>query len=187
VDEAERIARGPTTRPVVLAAHDPRWAEDARRYADAIALALGEASVTVHHIGSTSIPNIDAKPIIDLMPIVSSLDAIDARRAALEAIGYTWWGEFGLVGRRFCILETADGARRVHAHGYAAGDAAIARHLAFRDYLRAHPAEAHAYEIEKRRAAQIHPESSRAYTEEKSAFVRRTLEAALAWYGDGSR
>jgi GrpB-like predicted nucleotidyltransferase (UPF0157 family) len=180
--DARRIAAGPTTRPVVLAAHDPRWAEQARARARDIERALGDASIEIHHIGSTSIPGIVAKPIVDLMPVAVSLAAIDARRAALEAMGYEWWGEFGLVGRRFCLLEASDGTRLVHAHCYAAGDPAIRGHLAFRDYLRAHPDEARAYEIEKRRAAALHAESSRAYTEEKAAFVRQMLDAALRWW-----
>jgi GrpB-like predicted nucleotidyltransferase (UPF0157 family) len=178
----ERIARGPTTRPVVLVPHDPRWAAMAAERGAAITRALGDAIVTVHHVGSTSIPAIAAKPILDLVPVVTSLEALDARRSALEALGYAWWGEFGLLGRRFCILEAADGTRLVHAHCWAAGAPAIARHVAFREYLRAHPDEARAYEAEKRRAAAVHPESSRAYSEEKSAFVRALVDDAARWW-----
>ena len=147
---------------------------------DRIRKAAGATLLAVHHIGSTSIAGIVAKPTIDLLPVVDSLDALEARREQIEQLGYLWRGEFGIPGRRYCVLER-DGRRIFHVHFFARGNENIARHLAFRDYLRAHRDEALAYEAVKRAAAEAHPHNSLAYSEHKSAWIRACLERALAW------
>src|SRR5262249_45301363 len=126
---------------VELHPHDPAWAEGARREAARLTGAIGLAIVkTVHHIGSTAIPGIRAKPILDLMPIVCSLAALDDSRSVVEGLGYAWWGEYGLPGRRYCTLaDTATGRRRVQLHCYQERSLEVARHLAFRDHLRSRP------------------------------------------------
>ena len=158
---------------VVLSAHDPRWAERARQEEARLFGALGDVLICVHHIGSTAISGIDAKPIVDLMPVVTSLDAFDAAVGRVEALGYRVWGEAGIEGRRYCTINGAtDGRREVQAHVFAAASPHIGRHLAFRDYMRAHADEARAYQAEKRRARDLHPKDSHAYSEAKSAWVR---------------
>jgi GrpB-like predicted nucleotidyltransferase (UPF0157 family) len=167
--------------PMVLAAYDPAWPQMAAPHGERLAV-LGATLVAVHHIGSTSVPGLAAKPIIDLMPLVTSLAALDAARGRLEALGYNWHGEFGIAGRRYCTLCDALGNRIAHAHFFSADSPQVERHIAFRDYLRAHPAAARAYEREKRRARELHPDDSHAYTDEKAAWVRETEARALAWF-----
>ena len=176
----ETKSRRADATPVTLAPHDPQWAEQAAMECDRIRTAAGDTLVAVHHIGSTSIAGIVAKPTIDLLPVVDSLDALEARRGQIEQLGYFWRGEFGIPGRRYCVLER-DGRRIFHVHFFAGGSENIARHLAFRDYLRAHRDEALAYEAIKRAAAEAHPHNSLAYNEHKSAWIRACLERALAW------
>src|SRR5690606_8204860 len=95
----------PSPIRVELVPHDPAWARLARVEAVALHAALGDNLLAVHHIGSTAIAGIRAKPIVDLMPVVRAPTLLDASRAALEALGYRWWGELGLAGRRYCTRD----------------------------------------------------------------------------------
>ncbi|MDQ3037561.1 MAG: GrpB family protein [Myxococcota bacterium] len=90
---------------------------------------------------------------------------------------------WGLPGRRFCTLDDATtGARRVHVHAYADRHPEITRHLAFRDYLRAHPDVARAYDLEKARCRALHPLDSHAYSEAKGDWIVRVEHDAMRWY-----
>ena len=171
--ECERLA-------VRLVPPNAAWAAQAAAEGARLADAVGKALVVTHHIGSTAIPGIQAKPTIDLLPLVSSLAALDAREEAVRALGYDWRGEFGLPGRRFCSL-TQNGLRLFNAHFYADGAADVARHLAFRDYLRTHPDEARAYEAEKVRAAALRPDDVLAYNDQKNDWIKACEQRALAW------
>jgi GrpB-like predicted nucleotidyltransferase (UPF0157 family) len=168
-------------RAVELVPHDLAWAARATSEAQRLSGAVGDALITVHHIGSTSVPGIKAKPIVDLLAVVSDLAALDAREADVRALGYDWRGEFGIAGRRYCPLNDSGGKRVVHAHFFAEGSDEIARHLAFCRYLRAHPDEAQAYEAEKLRAVALHPDDSGAYTGEKGVWIKACEARALVW------
>ena len=166
--------------PVILAAYNPEWPLTAATHSERLR-ALGPNLVTVHHIGSTSVPGLVAKPIIDLMPVVTNLTRLDEQRQHVEALGYRWRGEFGISGRRYCILTDEVGVRSVQLHFFKAGSPHVERHIAFRDYLRAHPEEANAYAIEKRRAQNLHPTNSHAYADEKDKWIRVVEAKALIW------
>ena len=168
---------------VRLLPHDPRWAEQASVEASRILRAIWPSVNEMHHVGSTAVPGIAAKPIIDLVGVAPELATIEAARPKLEALGYAWHGEYGLEGRRFCTLtDPASGLRRFHLHCYAVGDHSIRRHLAFRDYLRARPDQAEAYQAMKRGCAEKHPDDSHAYTECKDRWIKRVEADALKYY-----
>ena len=126
----------------------------------------------VHHIGSTAIGGIPAKPIIDLLAEAPCIEVLDGVRPAVAALGFAWHGEYGLAGRRYCTLsDAATGRRLVHLHGYAEGDPAVRRHVGFRDLLRADAALAEGYAREKARCAALYPWDSHAYTACKAGWI----------------
>jgi GrpB-like predicted nucleotidyltransferase (UPF0157 family) len=174
----------PPPIPVELREHNPSWADKAREEATRLTTAVGEVMIVVHHIGSTAIPYIQAKPILDLMPIVVSHAEFEKSRSTVERLGYAWWGEHGLSGRRYCSLDDPlTGHRTVQLHCYERDSPEIARHLAFREYLKTHRDLAREYEAEKCRCQTLHPFDAHAYTECKNAWIRRIEAAALLSVG----
>lgn len=173
----------PKSGPVRLVAYSESWPAFARGEAERLHAALDSILLDVHHVGSTAIPWISAKPIVDLIPVVRDLAALDAARERLETHGYAWWGEYGIAGRRFCTRNDADDGRRVvNAHFYAEGDPEIERHVAFRDYLRANPDVARQYETLKTELAARYRDDVAAYADAKTPWIRSIEPTALAYY-----
>jgi|HubBroStandDraft_4_1064222.scaffolds.fasta_scaffold37829_2 GrpB-like predicted nucleotidyltransferase (UPF0157 family) len=172
----------PQPMPVELQPHSQEWTRLAEIERGRLSDVLRTNLVAVHHIGSTAIPGICAKPVVDLIPEVLSLSRLDDERQQVCSLGYQWWGEHGLTGRRYCTLDDrGTGKRRVQLHCFVRGDAHIERHLAFRDYLRAHPEIAGEYEAVKIHARDLHPNDSSAYADEKSTWVSTIELLALEW------
>lgn len=166
---------------IAVLAHDPGWARKFECEAQLVRAALGSAVTAIHHIGSTAVPGIYAKPIIDMLVEVTSLQAVEQQAATLAAEGYEAMGEFGLPGRRYFRKDNAAGAREYQVHAYAVGSPELERHLAFRDYLRSHSDVAEEYSGLKRRLAKQYPSDIEAYMDGKDPFIKATEEAALAW------
>lgn len=179
-NECKEMMQQVLFEPVHLVPHDPKWEHQARLEGQRFGALLGDNLVSVHHIGSTSIPGIQAKPVLDLAPEVMDVTKLDALQPVLEAHGYEYWGEYGLPGRRFCPLHR-DGVRVANIHCYGTQTPELKRHLAFRDYLRAHPELAREYEAVKQRARDLHPLDVFAYNEEKNPWIRRVELRALDW------
>ena len=115
------------------------------------------------------------------MPVVTELTKLDDQRQSVEALGYRWHGEFGIPGRRYCTLANEVGLRIAQLHFFKTDSPHVERHIAFRDFLRAHPEEANAYAIEKRRAQNLRPTNSHAYADEKHKWIRAAETKALIW------
>lgn len=168
-------------RSVEVVPHDPRWRDAFEAEAKQVAAALGENAVAIHHAGSTAIPGIHAKPIIDLLVEVRDVAETDARSAAMASLGYQVMGEYGMPGRRYFRKDGADGTRTHHVHAFLAGSGEVERHLAFRDYLIAHPADARRYGELKRKLAAEHPRDADAYMDGKDGFIREMDRRAAEW------
>ena len=160
-------------RVVTVVPPDPAWPERFEHEARRLRVLFGDEVLAIHHVGSTSVPGLWAKPIIDLLPLVRSIARLDAFRPAAEAAGFTWRGEYGQPGR--CYLRTDD----LHVHIYEPGHAVVARNLAFRDHLRANAAARDAYAALKRDLAARFAHQRDAYQDGKSALIERILREAM--------
>ena len=164
---------------VTVVPPDPEWARKYRLEAEIVGRALAPVATAVHHIGSTAIPDIHAKPIVDMLVEVSSLDGVDDCVRAMEHVGYESMGEFGIDGRRYFRKDDANGAREYQVHAFAAGSPDVERHIAFRDLLRSRPDLARQYSDLKRSLAMQYPNDMNAYMDGKDAFIRQTERLAL--------
>jgi GrpB-like predicted nucleotidyltransferase (UPF0157 family) len=141
------MARPPEN--VTLVEYDPRWVDLAFAEAALIRKALG--AVEVEHIGSTAVPGLSAKPVLDLLAGLRPLDVGSAEIEAMQGLRDEYLGEHGLPGRLF--FRKGPERRTHHVHAVELGGTEWLRHLAFRDYLRAHPEETARYGEAKRALA----------------------------------
>jgi GrpB-like predicted nucleotidyltransferase (UPF0157 family) len=177
----EETGEVPIVRKVEVVPHNPQWQEAFEIESTQIQAALGDNVVAIHHIGSTAIPDIYAKPIIDLLVEVKEITAVDGRNGAMELLGYKAMGEFGIPDRRFFRKDNPEGIRTHHVHSFPAGSEQVQRHLAFRDYIIAHPEETHAYSELKRRLAIEYPTNIDGYMEGKDGFIQEIDRKAAQW------
>lgn len=167
-------------RRIIVLPYDAHWVDLFHQEAKTLAALLGQEMVAIHHIGSTAIPDMSAKPIIDILVEVRSLDAVDTLTPQFAAAGYLARGEHGIVGRRFFLKGTEE-QRSHHIHIFQQHSPEIARHLVFRDYMIAHPGDATTYSRLKEELARRYPENAADYVAGKDAFVREMERRALAW------
>ncbi len=161
---------------VIINAYDLSWPEVFAGEAWAIRQALGDVLAGVEHVGSTSIPGLASKPVIDIVVSVTSLAA--ARVPALESLGYDCRGENGIPGRLFFRKGLVEFRRTHYLHLVEAGHEQWESMLLFRDYLRSHPGDARRYEELKRTLAGKFRDNRSAYTKGKADFVQVVLEKA---------
>jgi GrpB-like predicted nucleotidyltransferase (UPF0157 family) len=166
-------------RKVQVVPYDAEWVRLFEKERGLLERVIGAIVVDVHHIGSTSIPHMAAKPIIDLLIEVTDIEAVDLYNDALAQLGYEARGENGLSGRRFF---TKGGDQRTHhVHIFNENDPEVKRHLLFRDYLIAHPAEAQQYRTLKETLAQTYVNDIDSYVAGKHAFIQRIDRLAMQW------
>jgi GrpB-like predicted nucleotidyltransferase (UPF0157 family) len=175
VDDEPKIVK----RMIKVVLHDPQWSQQFEREVEELTAIFGEEIVKAHHIGSTAIPGIVAKPIIDVLVEVRDIKRIDGFNQAMTP-GYIPKGAFGIAGRRF-FIKGSETHRTHHIHVFGLGHRAIDRHLAFRDYLRAHPDEAQAYGRLKTELARRFPHDINGYTAGKDDFIKDIERKAAAW------
>jgi putative glutamine amidotransferase len=176
--KARHHGRG-RTRTYELVPHDPAWADRYEEEAARIEAALGDRVVRIDHVGSTSVPGLDAKPTIDIQVSLPSLEPRDDYVSALEMLGYRTLLDPTAPDHEFASRDV-DGNRTFQIHLCPAGSTWERRHLAFRDWLRDHPDDAAVYAQLKRDLAARHPNDIHTYTDGKSEFIRSIEAKALA-------
>ena len=165
------IRDGGGERTTWVVDYDPAWPEFFNEERAKVMEVLGDKVAALEHGGSTSVPGLAAKPVIDMWAALSSpLDRRDIE--AMAAMGYEYLGEAALEDRDFFVKKSP---RAFNLHCYPAGHPDWDRHISFRDWLRTHPEGADAYARLKRDLAERFPADRVAYTEAKTDFIESAL------------
>jgi aryl-alcohol dehydrogenase-like predicted oxidoreductase/GrpB-like predicted nucleotidyltransferase (UPF0157 family) len=167
-------------RRIEIVPYNPAWPRFFEEEAARLVAIFGPEIVAIHHIGSTAIPAVKAKPIVDMLVEVRDVEKIDAFNATMSRLGYLPRGEFGIAGRRY-FIKGDEIHRTHHIHMYQTGHPDIARHLDFRDYLIAHPGDAQAYSRLKEDLARRYPTDAASYVAGKDGLVKELDRKAKAW------
>ncbi|MBI2707083.1 MAG: GrpB family protein [Proteobacteria bacterium] len=166
---------------IEMVPYTSQWEALFNKEAEDLRQVFGDTLLTIHHIGSTSIPGIVAKPVVDMLPVVRDLCEVDRLTASVEALGYEAKGEYGMPGRRF-FVKSQDGKRLFNVHVFEECHPDVKRHLLFRDYLRTHPEEAFAYADLKKRLVLKYPDDIERYCWGKDDFIKMIEKKALVWH-----
>ena len=163
--------------PIALSAPSAFWAERFAQVRERLTAALGPNALRIEHVGSTALPGIAAKPIIDIQVSVPDVTNEPSFVPAIETAGFALRAREPDVGH----VYFRDNPRSVQIHVCQAGSKWERDHLLFRDYLHAHPDTARRYAAVKHAAAQAYAEDRLAYTEAKGPFIEGVLAAAEEW------
>ncbi len=170
------------TREVRVVPYDSNWPVQYEHEVIRIKGILEKEIVSAHHIGSTSIPGMSAKPIIDLLLEVKEIAKIDDYNNEMIELGYEFRGELGLPGRRYFSREEPKDVRTHHVHAYQSDNIELERHLAFRDFMIAHPDDAKIYAELKIVLARRFQWDVDGYISGKHLYMERMENVALDWY-----
>ncbi|MYD94528.1 MAG: GrpB family protein [Chloroflexi bacterium] len=160
----------PETPPIV-AAHNPAWPHLFAQARAQILQAVGPHIQTIHHVGSTSVPGLAAKPIIDILVGVHDWNAARVTIPPLQRIGWEFRGPRGIPRRHYFVIRLPDGSRTHHLHMLELNSTHYTNMLAFRNHLQTHPTAATQYATLKHRLAS----RPGAYQQAKAPFIQRIL------------
>lgn len=160
--------------------YNPNWPDQFQEEASQIKPIFSDNFVAIHHIGSTSVPGLAAKPTIDIILEVKNIELVDKCNEPMEKLGYEAWGEYNIPGRRFFVK--GDVKRTHHLHTFQVGSPEIARHLYLRDYLKSHPDDAKEYADLKIKLALQFSHDRRSYVKNKQDFVTALEKKAIDWF-----
>ena len=169
------------TGQVIIVDYNPQWPHMYEEERARIQDAIGDCLIDIQHVGSTSIPGLSAKPILDIMPVIREISLVASCVKPLEVLGYAYFGENGIPGRHYFRKPTGITTKPhlVHLHILEKGHDQWAMMLLFRDYLRLHPESALQYDVLKRELAEKYGFDRVGYTDAKESFVRSIIRAAV--------
>lgn len=168
-------------RKIEVVAYDETWSDKYFEEKNKLQTLLKTELIRSFHIGSTAVPGLKAKPIIDLLLIVNDLNVLDAFSEEFEALGYEVMGEYGIKDRRF--FQKGKETRTHHVHAFQYNNInEIERHLLYRDYLRSHPVECERYALLKSSLAEKYPDDIAKYFKGKESLVKEIEQSALQWH-----
>jgi len=167
---------------IIILPYDPEWPSLFLKIAAPLRAALQEVALRIDHVGSTSIPGLDAKPVIDIQISVVVLEPTHLYQMPLESVGYVFRADNPDRTKRY--FREAPGQRRTHIHVRRAGSWSEQCALLFRDYLQTHHEDAQRYAALKIRLAEQYRLDRNGYTDAKSPFIWEILQKANQWSQD---
>ncbi len=167
-------------RKLEVVPYNPNWQNLFKEEARLVQQALGGNCIAIHHVGSTAVPGLPAKPVIDMLAVVKDIRVVDKATEAMQQLGYEAKGEHGIAFRRFFLKGKE--LRTHHVHVFQIGDAEIERHACFRDWLISHPEDAKNYAVLKQELAQQFPNDINGYCNGKEAFITE-IDAKSGYQG----
>ncbi|MBW4665165.1 MAG: GrpB family protein [Chroococcus sp. CMT-3BRIN-NPC107] len=164
--------------PIIVVNYNANWSSQYEQEKQQILLDLGDTVTNIQHIGSTAVPGLAAKPVIDMLLGLKQIPPLLMQVSRLEAIGYSYHGEFGIPGRHYF----RKGIPRSHQiHAVLTDSEFWERHILFRDFLRNNPQAAQRYETLKRKLAQEFAGDRTSYTNNKTPLIEQLLVEAKLW------
>ncbi|WBW96973.1 GrpB family protein [Oceanirhabdus sp. W0125-5] len=170
---------GRLVRIMEVVPYNSKWKDDYINECEKIQSIMGEEILNIHHIGSTAISGIYAKPVIDILIEVKNIINIDKYNEGMIKLGYIPKGEHGIKNRRFFLKGEYN--RTHHVHIFETENPEIKRHLDFRDYMIAHPEDAKCYEELKKELSIKFRYDNNGYCEGKNAFINKIDKKAKEW------
>ena len=164
---------------IAVVPYDPEWPALFRQLGAALRGVLGDTALRIDHIGSTSIPGLAAKPIIDIQISVAGFDPLEAFRVPIESLGFIFRASNPDLTKRY--FRETPGERRTHIHVRRAGSWPEQFALLFRDYMRTHDEDAKRYAEIKYHLAQQYGEDRHGYTDAKGPFIWEIMIKADRW------
>ena len=160
------------TRHIIVEPYDPSWKDDFRAIKSELDAVLSDLVISIEHVGSTSVPGLSAKPIIDIDVVIADRSVLPAVVAALGTIGYQHEGDQGIPGREAFKYEGKEHLRNHHLYVCDQNAGELKRHISFRDYLLAHPEAVREYSRVKEEGAVLYPHDIDKYIEHKTPFIQ---------------
>lgn len=162
-----------------VVAYDEAWPRLFGALGSVLRRELGRLALRIDHIGSTAVPGLDAKPIIDVQISVTALEPLDLYGARVERCGFVWRADNEDLTKRY--FREQPGQRRTHIHVRQHGSFSAQLSLLFRDYLRRNPDDAMRYATEKHRLAHLLKSDRQAYLDGKAPIVWEIMRRASEW------
>lgn len=165
---------------VDVVTYDAAWPQLYEAERHGLESALGDVVAAIHHVGSTSVPGLPAKPCLDIVLLTADIALVLAQQGRLEWLGYDAKGPYDGRSHHYFFRKLKDGRRRVHLHVIEQGHGQLDDYLVLRDYLRANPVAREGYGEYKQRLAETSRDRAE-YVNTKQEFVAGLLVGARAW------
>jgi len=166
-------------RRLGVVSYNPNWKDMYKEESEKIKNVLSNIIIDIHHIGSTAIPGIKAKPVIDILVEAKDIEGVDQYNHKMKEFGYEAMGEYGIPKRRF--FRRGGNKRTHHVHIFQVGNEEIERHINFKEYLISHPDKGQEYSKLKEKLVNKYTYDVENYTNGKSDFIKEIDKKAKLW------